>query len=196
MASAGYLPWLRRNGSIGDGTGPGSLEAGDAAMALGFVSHFQAAATDPVMRLSQDWVFDKVYWKPAVEAAANLDLRTALAHLVIYDTSIHSGGDGKTTKNTTDDAVEKIRPRFAEGPPSVYGGATLGRQEHRDIEAAWVAAYVKARGKWLRGAFVKGSPGYVSAFRCDALARFVSAGNWRLQTPLEVVLPHKVVRVA
>jgi len=190
--------WLARGGSVGDGRG--RREPDDEVKAQRFMALFhEAGMVDPGMRAAQDRVFERVYWLPAVKVVDDLDLRTALGHLVIYDTSIHSGGDGLTTKASTADAVWSIRRRFAAKPPSAYlatKGTGAGRLTHQDLEATWLAEYVDARAAWLRSAFPEGSPAYVSAYRCDALAHLISAGNWRLQLPLEVALPGRAVRIA
>ena len=49
------------------------------------------AGKDPVMQAAQDEVFDEGYWTPAVQKCQAMGLETALAHLAVYDTCIHSG---------------------------------------------------------------------------------------------------------
>ena len=50
-----------------------------------------SAGDDPVMHKAQDEVFDVNYWLPAVNHCKNIGITSALGHLVIYDTCIHSG---------------------------------------------------------------------------------------------------------
>jgi hypothetical protein len=193
-ALAAYLPWLEQHGSIGDGYG--NLNNADDFQARDdFVVLWRRAAEDPAMRGAQDRVFDRVYWTPAVGAAKRINLRTPLGYLVIYDTSIQSGGDGIVTTNRTDDAVWQIRRRFREMPPTPAHLPTQPTAaQHRDAEAAWVKAYLLARAGWLRS-FPEG-PVRTSAYRIDVLLGLLTAGNWALHLPLEIALPHKTVRLS
>jgi chitosanase len=123
----------------------------------------RAAGADPIMQQSQDEVFDSNYWVPALGHAQSLGLVTALGHLVVYDTCIHSGPGG----------VAVIRARFPELPP-VKGGD----------EKAWVRAYVKARSAWLTSS----SNPLVqrTVYRMDAIEKIIGEDNWSLSTPLTV----------
>ena len=177
---AAYLPWLERNGSVGDGKG--NLSPQDAQDRDAFVAYFQRAADDPAMRAAQDAVFETVYWQTAVEQVQAMGLTTALAHLIIYDTSIQSGGDGVTTSRTTEQAVWEIRRLFPESPPANGGD-----------EFAWMRAYLDARKAWLTNS--SHSAVRQSAYRIDTLRRYYDAANWALDLHLDVVLPHKTVRI-
>ena len=118
------------------------------------------AGKDPVMQAAQDEVFDENYWNPAVLKCSAMGLTTALAHLVVYDTCIHSG-PGR---------VDSLRNTFAAVPPARGGD-----------EKVWVKAFLNARKKWLQSS---ANPLVVkSAYRCDALLGLVAAGNWDLATP-------------
>lgn len=123
----------------------------------------KTAGTEPVMQECQDVIFDSNYWLPAEGHAASLGITTALGHLVVYDTCIHSGPGG----------VAVIRARFPELPP-VKGGD----------EKAWVRAYVNARRGWLsanKNALVQ-----KTVYRMDAFNEMIKAGNWSLTTPTAV----------
>ena len=119
-----------------------------------------AAGADPVMHQAQDTVFDTDYWKPAVDVCAKIGLTSALAHLMIYDTSIHSGIGGVST----------IRKLFPEVAPA------MGGNEH-----AYVQAYVTARRNWLAT-----HPKPIvqkCVYRMDALQALIAASNWDLVLP-------------
>jgi chitosanase len=121
------------------------------------------AGKDPVMQSAQDQVFDEVYWRPAVNIAEAAGLKTALGHLVIYDTCIHSGPG----------MVGKIRAMFPEKSPANGGD-----------EREWVRAYVSARRGWLAAfpnPIVQGT-----VYRPDAFRVIMDAGNWDLRMPLVV----------
>lgn len=121
------------------------------------------AGTDPVMQSCQDQIFDSNYWIPAVGHATNVGLKTALGHLVIYDTCIHSGPGG----------VAVIRARFPEKSPANGGDEKL-----------WVKAYIAARRNWL---LAKSNPlVQKTVYRMDSLSAIAAADNWDLVTPLVV----------
>ena len=131
--------------------------------AVQLIGVLKSAGADPVMQACQDEVFDSCYWMPAVGQATTLGLQTALGHLVIYDTCIHSGPGG----------VAVIRGRFPEMPPAKGGG-----------EEAWVQAYVSARHSWLAG---NSNPLVQrTVYRMDALNELIKAGNWDLHVPVTV----------
>jgi len=121
------------------------------------------AGADPVMQECQDAVFDSDYWIPAVGHATSLGLQTALGHLVVYDTCIHSGPGG----------IAIIRARFPEAPPAKGGD-----------EKAWIRAYIAARKTWLAGN--KNPLVQKTVYRMDALNELVKSGNWDLNSPLVV----------
>lgn len=123
----------------------------------------KTAGTDPVMQECQDVIFDSDYWVPAVGHANTLGIKSALGHLVVYDTCIHSGPGG----------VAIIRARFPELPP-VKGGD----------EKAWVQAYVNARRTWLAGN--KNPIVQRTVYRMDAFNELIKSGNWDLNTPLAI----------
>lgn len=121
------------------------------------------AGTDPIMRDAQDDVFDSAYWVPAVGHASSIGLKTALGHLVVYDTCIHSGPGG----------VANIRSRFPEPSPSRGGD-----------EKKWISAYINARRSWLLGN--KNPLVQKTTYRMDSLEEIAKSGNWELTTPLRV----------
>ncbi len=130
------------------------------------------AGADPAMRAVQDRIFDVEYWDPAMAQAADMGLQLGLSLAIVYDTAIHSGPAG----------ITRIRKRFPELPPS------RGGDEH-----AWSAAYLTARRAWLAG---HSNPRVQQTVRrIDVLLALVAAGNWDLQTPIEVGPPYRVTIV-
>lgn len=121
------------------------------------------AGKDPVMQEAQDAIFDSGYWFPALGLASSIGLTTALGHLVVYDTCIHSGPGG----------VAVIRARFPEASPANGGD-----------EKAWIKAYISARRVWLAGNQNKLVQGTV--YRMDSFAEIIKSDNWSLQTPLRI----------
>jgi len=121
------------------------------------------AGKDPAMQQCQDEMFDACYWVPALGHASQMGLQTALGHLIVYDTCIHSGPGG----------VALIRSRFPQLPPSKGGD-----------EKVWAAAYVAARRGWLlenKNPLVQRT-----VYRMDAFNELIRAGRWDLTTPLVV----------
>ncbi len=177
------IPWLESHGSIGDGEGTlhwRHLERRDR-----FVAAWRCAAEDTAMHAAQDEVFERVYLLPAIALGEELGLRTALGYLVLYDTSIQSGGNGVTTQATTADAVWTIRRAFTACPPSAI--ARPSRAEQRNAEATWLREYILARMGWLTKH--PSAPVRASVYRVCALEALATAGNWALQLPLTVELP-------
>lgn len=118
------------------------------------------AGADPVMHKAQDEVFDQDYWKPAADLCAKMGIKTALGHLVIYDTCIHSGLGGVST----------IRKTFPDAAPA-NGGSEHG----------YVKTYVNARRSWLAN---HAKPVVQKCvYRMDALLDIINSGNWQLEMP-------------
>ncbi len=127
------------------------------------ISLLKSAGSDVLMQQAQDEIFEKVYWNPALEHCENIGLKTALAHLVIYDTCIHSG-PGR---------VSSLRQKFPEKSPANGGD-----------EKAWVLAFLNARRAWLAA---NSNPlVQKTVYRIDAMLEIAKANNWDLDTPLTV----------
>jgi chitosanase len=127
------------------------------------VSLLKEAGQDPKMQAAQDAVFDENYWLPAVNAAKDAGLKTALGHAVIYDTCIHSG-PGR---------VGTHRAAFPQKSPANGGD-----------EKEWIKAYVAARKSWLLG----NSNPIVrkTIYRMEAFEKLMAENNWDLVTPFTV----------
>lgn len=127
------------------------------------INVLKSAGDDPLMHQAQDEVFDKNYWMPAVNHCKDIGIKSALGHLVIYDTCIHSG-PGR---------VSSLRAKFPEASPSRGGD-----------EKAWVLAFLNARRDWLSA---NSNPlVQKTVYRIDAMKEIATAGNWDLATPLTV----------
>ena len=131
--------------------------------AYDLIKILKEAGKDPIMQESQDTIFNSYYWIPALGHASNIGLKTALGHLIVYDTCIHSGSGGVAT----------IRARFPEASPANGGDEKL-----------WVKAYIAARRTWLAG---NSNPiVQKTVYRTDSLMEIAKNNNWDLITPLTV----------
>lgn len=130
----------------------------------------RSAGADPKMVQAQDTVFDAGYWRPTVDyCAKQLEVQTALSHLVIYDTWIQSGGG----------RVAQLREEFAALPPKRGGD-----------EAQWTSQFLGARrdflAKFVSSNIKRQTEVRASVYRIDAMLDLVHAGKWDLTTPLVV----------
>lgn len=127
------------------------------------------AGEDPLMQKIQDEVFYNDYFKPAEEHCLYMDLKTPLAHLIIYDTCIQSGPG----------AVNKMRKLFPEVPPIKHGN-----------EKVYLSAYLNARYKWLADFNDNGSKKEKlirnSSKRVLELKKILDNGNMNLSLPISV----------
>lgn len=119
-----------------------------------------AARQDPVMRTTQDYFFDVVYYTPALHFFDGYKFVLPLSLLVIYDSYIHSGG-----------VLSFLRQRFTEMPPSMGGDEKL-----------WVGSYVKVRQDWLQN-----NPKKVlqnTVYRTQCFLTQIKNDNWMLNLPV------------
>jgi hypothetical protein len=115
-----------------------------------------AGRTDAVMRNVQDAFFEREFFLPALQWAADHGLTFPLSALVIYDSYIHSGS-----------ILPLIRRSFPERTPDAGGD-----------ERAWTTAYVKARHNWLTGhprAIIR-----KTQYRTRCLWGEIRRANWQL----------------
>lgn len=121
----------------------------------------QAAREDPIMRQTQDHFFDSFYWQPAERWCASHGISSALGHLIVYDSQVHSGG-----------VPLFLRKRFRERPPSAGGN-----------EQRWLAAYVEARHQWLK--YHKRPLLRACIYRTRCFMAEIARNNWDLtQLPI------------
>lgn len=140
-----------------------ALTARDTSLDHDAVLHnlLRATADDPVMRETQDAVFDAGWWQPALRAAARLGLTSPLAAAVVYDSHVH----GNWTRL-------RDRTTALQGTPTALG------------ERAWIAAYVATRRRWL--ATHPRLDLRPTVYRMDAFQRLIEHGFWGLALPLVV----------
>lgn len=120
-----------------------------------------AGREDPVMRDTQDRFFDTFYWQPANAWCQAHGIQTALGHLVVYDSQVHSGG-----------IPLFLRKRFTARPPSKGGD-----------EKRWLWAYVEARHQWLK--YHKRPLLRACVYRTQCFMDEMSRSNWDLlQRPI------------
>ncbi len=119
------------------------------------------AGSDPVMHDVQDQFFDRVYWNPAVQSAANLNFQEALSTTVVYDSCIH--GSWQKVRDMTN-------AQF--GAPSAVG------------ERPWIENYVKTRKNWLANSPKKPVRGTV--YRMEAFEQMITSNLWDLRLPFRV----------
>lgn len=130
---------------------------------VSLINLLKSAGSDLLMQKAQDEVFDTNYWLPAFNHCKQIGITSALGHLVIYDTCIHSG-PGR---------VSSLRQLFPEKSPANGGD-----------EKAWVLAFLNARRNWLAGnsnALVQ-----KTVYRIDAMKAIADSGNWELKLPMTV----------
>ena len=138
----------------------------------GYPQAWIQAAKDPLFRQAQDAEVDEVYYRPAMQHADTLGLRTALGREIIYDTIIqHGDGD-------TQDSLGAIITRTntaADGTPSSGVNETTWLQKFLDTRHADLAhAYdPSTREAWAQ-----------SVDRVDALHALLQGGNLNLKGPV------------
>jgi len=154
-----YMNYLATNASTKFNSDTGKYPA----WLNSLISLLKSAGSDKLMQQAQDEIFNKNYWNPAVEHCKNIGLTTALGHLVIYDTCIHSG-PGR---------VSSLRAKFPEKSPANGGD-----------EKAWVIAFLNTRRAWLASS--SNSLVQKTTYRIDAMLEIAKANNWDLNTPMIV----------
>lgn len=147
-ALAPYLPAFDRQDL--------ALDANEECKAL-----LRQAGQDPVMRQCQDEFFDRVYWNPAATRAKNLQIQTALATTVVYDSTVHG-------------SFPLIRDKVnaAKGPCNA------------SAEKDWILAYVNTRRQWLA---THANPVlHPTVYRMDTFLELIRLNKWDLDLPLKV----------
>jgi len=122
-------------------------------------SILREAGDDPVMRTEQDAFFDRAYFAPAMKAAAEASLASALGQAVVYDSFIQGGW-----KRVCDLVEQKT------------AGAKL-------TEPFWVRAYVDARRTWLLSL---DDPLPRTVYRMDGFRDLIDQNKWNLDLPFTI----------
>ncbi|HEX9961991.1 MAG TPA: peptidoglycan-binding protein [Pyrinomonadaceae bacterium] len=110
---------------------------------------------------TQDAFFDRVYWVPAVNLAAEIGVETALGTAVVYDSKIHG-------------SWLRMRDRTVERHGRLE---TIG-------EETWIAQYLNVRREWLANHSVPLLRRTV--YRMDSLKQLIADENWNLELPFTV----------
>lgn len=126
-----------------------------------FLSRLIKAGAEPVMKESQDEIFNEVYLGPALKWADNNGFKLILSLCVIVDSFLHSG-------RMTPFLMEK----FSEKKP--IGGGD---------EKKWIECYLKERLSW----FTRVTDAlHTCMFRPQFFLNEISKDNWELNCPLMV----------
>jgi chitosanase len=131
-----------------------------------FKTLLRNSGDDHVMHDCQDQFFDRVYWQPAMNAAAGLGIQTPLGCATVYDSFIH--GAWKPMRDRTNNAP---------GAPKPAAGGKVD-------EKVWVPLYIATRRDWL--ASHSNTLLRKTVYRMDALQILVTGGKWDLALPLTV----------
>ena len=119
-----------------------------------------AGKNDPIMRKCQDDLFEAKYYQPAYHWFTTNGFTLPLSMLVIYDSTIHSGG-----------ILSFLRKRFATVLP-VSGGD----------EKEWIANYVDVRNKWL--ADNSSTLLQATVYRTKCFKAAIENDNWDIAKPI------------
>ncbi len=146
----------------------------DTSRLKGFKRAWKQAALDPKFRAVQDEVTDEMYYAPAMQHAAELGLRTALAKAAVYDAIIQHG-DGDDPDGLP--ALLKAAAKAAGGTPK--SGVD---------EKVWLHSFLLTRRADLahsadestRKAWAE------SVGRVDAFLAIEAAGNFDLNGPIRI----------
>lgn len=133
----------------------------------GLRAALKRAGADPIMQAVQEALYDGLYWKPAVAAAARIGLADPLSLAVMLDSTVQGSRD------------------YIAGKTDVYAGRCAAAGER-----TWIYAYLEKRRAWLYG---KGGPLRKSCYRVDNLMALAQAGLWGL--PLPLTLPERRVTI-
>ena len=115
-----------------------------------------AGKNDPIMKQCQDDLFEVKYYQPAYNWFTSNGFTSPLSMLVIYDSTIHSGG-----------ILSFLRKRFSTVVP-VNGGD----------EKQWISDYVNVRNNWLAN---HSNPLLrETVYRTSCLQQQIDNNNWDL----------------
>jgi chitosanase len=136
-----------------------------------YIAAWQAAASDPEFRAAQDQIVDQEYYIPAMQAADDLGLETALARAELYDASLqHGAGDDP---DGLDAMIQRTNDRV--GVPGQAG------------EAEWLDAFFDVRIETLNEPANEATAEEwrESTDRVECMRRIAATGNYDLDGPIE-----------
>jgi len=162
---AKYLPRLHELASHADPSTAG-IE--------GLKADWPKAAQDPAMRAAQDFVADRLYYRPALQMAAKLGLRSPLARVALYEAGIQHGyGDDPDGM-----AAMAHRATTAAGGTPASGIS----------ESAWLLHFLEIRKSVLAHASNPDTQaGWAeSQERADVMLRIFKSGNMDFNGPIPI----------
>ncbi len=129
-----------------------------------FPAVFASLGNDPLFRLAQVRLVDRLSWIPAQKLAARIGARYPLTQGELYDAYVNHGEDG-------------IRPLVARANQRAGGPPAQGVSE-----AKWLAAFLR-----VRLAVLKADSTWVHAIdRIAVYQKLLNERNYRLRRPLSV----------
>lgn len=162
---ARFLPTLRRLAET---------ESGDVAGLGGFAAAWTNEARVPRFDAAQDSVSDRLYYRPAMQTADDVGLRTALGRFVLYDAIVQHGEGDDPDGLPALVAQTHAQRLFAAGRPF--------------DEAAWIEAFLAVRLRTLRHAHDRATRAEwaASTDRVKVQQTFLREGRYDLAGPLRV----------
>lgn len=124
-------------------------------------SILRQAGRDSVMIKEQDAFFDRVYWTPALNSSAAINIETALGMAVVFDSITH--GSWSLMRDRTNTNFGNL--------------SSIG-------EKKWIENYVNVRRNWLANHSI--TILHLTVYRMDAFKKIISSGNWDLNLPFNV----------
>jgi chitosanase len=121
-------------------------------------SLLRRAGDDPVMRVTQDTFFERLYWVPAQSRAVSDKIETALGTAVVYDSHVHGSWGRVRTLTGSSAAMLSEKP--------------------------WISKYVSTRRDWL--ATHANAVLHRTVYRMNTFRALIDAANWNLELPITV----------
>lgn len=140
----------------------------------GFPEAWRKAGEDRVFQVVQDEMVERLFWRPALQHAEVLGLRTPLGLAVLHDTIIQHGNDGDP---------DGLPTLVRETTEKVGGTPSTGVDEKE-----WVRAFLKIRERHLAHAYEAETreEWKKSLDRCLVFEAIAQAGNYSLNGPIVV----------
>jgi chitosanase len=123
-----------------------------------YLKSLKEAGADPIMKETQDAMFDSLYLEPAIKWAEAEGFVEPLSMLIIADSFLHSGS-----------MLLSLRSKFSEKTPK-WGG----------LERAWIIGYLNARHKWLANHSSRLLRN--TTYRTTYYKKLIVDGDWSLDT--------------
>lgn len=133
---------------------------------------------EPEMKAAQDEVFAELYWEPCRSQCSAMQLELPLSWCAVYDTCVQSGPGG----------VARTRKLFGPSPPAGGGDERIWTKAYLEARKAWIERFSDPKNP-LREKLVRST-----SYRANALLAMANAGNWDLQTPIQIDKPKAVIK--